>query len=135
MKKTHDKKNRNLQEVEHALGSLSNEDLIRLDQAALFLVHKNSITNSEKLLNETIKSVLNGERKWPCDVNFMTFLRQAMRSKADNYHKKQQRMNRLLQADNHENNQSNPEEEFLAHGASCVRLKDQHQNLSVILGS
>lgn len=113
MNKIHDKKYASQHEVECALRNLTDEDIYRLEKAALFLVGNNSITNPRKILRETIKSALSGDRHWCTEVKFMTFLQQALRSNADNYHKKQRRMYRLLKAGNVGDEGKSPEEKLL----------------------
>lgn len=101
------------EDVEKALSSLSDEDLLRLDLGADYLVSRSEIISPEKLLKKTVESVLAKSRQWPTDVEFVVFLLNAMRSIADGYRRKQSRMFRLLDNEDLGSDSGSPEEQLL----------------------
>jgi DNA-directed RNA polymerase specialized sigma24 family protein len=68
------------QEVEAALLSLNQTDLIRLKRIAQLRAAANQPMSWEDLLQEGISRALAGSRKWPSTVPFVAFLAQTMRS-------------------------------------------------------
>lgn len=113
MEKKPDREYASVEDAETALSGLSDADWLRLDMSARLLVSNNEIVSPENLLKEAIENVLSGSRKWPSDVNFTTFLYNVMRSMADGYRKKQQRMFQLLDNEVSGNERGNPEDQLI----------------------
>ena len=114
MGKRSDEDYTSVEEVEEALQKLSNVDLIGLDEISRDFIAENSIISPEKLLEETLNNILEGRRRWPSDVDIMTFLRNALRSQASGYWPKQDKMFNEIRAGSNEEKINNPEEELIS---------------------
>ena len=68
-----------------ALRRLSETDLLRLEQLARLRVIGLHAVDWRDLLHEAIVRMLDGSRRWPCDVPLVVFLHQTMRSIASDH--------------------------------------------------
>ncbi len=110
MKKRSDDSYASIEQVEIALQGLATVDLLRLDELSRSFIAENSIISPEKLLKETLTSILEGKRRWPLDVNFLIFLRNALRSKANGYWEKQKKLFFKLQVESDNKEINDPEQ-------------------------
>jgi DNA-directed RNA polymerase specialized sigma24 family protein len=74
---------RSVEDALAAIEALSDADWIRLQKAAHYWAEGNWLESADDLLNEAMARVLESTRHWPQDVAFTTFLRNAMRSIAE----------------------------------------------------
>lgn len=72
-----------LDQIEQALRALTDADFRSLRKFASQHLWKTSIDNPDELINETIRRLADGDRKWPTNIPFDFFLKNAMRSVAD----------------------------------------------------
>lgn len=88
-----------IDEVEKLLEDLSDEDVLRLDEWSMDYCVGLSIVTPENIFDEAINKVLAGDRRMPKGEDLMFCLKNAMRSIANNYRKKEERMLMLLRND------------------------------------
>jgi len=78
------------QDIEEALSSLSEADLLRLDKAAIHYSFPSRYT-PEELLQQTFSKVLDGSRNFKKGINIIAFLIKTMQSLASSCCKSQKR--------------------------------------------
>lgn len=72
-----------------ALASLTDADWLRLEKVAQYQVYRYASINPQEVLNEAVLRVLSGDRKCRPGLEFLQFLRGAIRSIADEFRKKE----------------------------------------------
>lgn len=78
-------------DVEDALLGLSDADLLRLQRLARFRARLIPALDWQDLLQEAIGRALDGRRRWPRAVDFMAFMRQTIRSIANEHWRREER--------------------------------------------
>jgi DNA-directed RNA polymerase specialized sigma24 family protein len=78
-------------EIEQALFDLKDADLLRLQRFARLRARLVPSMGWEDLLQEAIARLLDGRRKWPRSVKFVAFMRQTVRSIANEQWRRSQR--------------------------------------------
>jgi len=78
-------------DIEKTLAGLSDADLLRLQRFARLRSRLVPSMDWQDLLQEAIARVLDGRRKWPPTIEFMTFMRQTIRSIANEHWRREQR--------------------------------------------
>lgn len=107
-------------DIETTLAGLSDADLLRLQRFAQLRSRLVPWMAWEDLLQEAVARVLDGRRKWPPTVDFMAFMRQTIRSIANEHLRREQRKpshgefddERMLDGAHHANSQ--PERAVIA---------------------
>lgn len=125
-----DRKYASVDEIEVALCDLSDADLLRLDEIARIFIFKSdiSIISPENLLKESVNRALNGTRKWPKDIDFVVFLKNAIRSISSEYRGKESRVFRKLKADESSNLEENALEKII-NGENQDERKELYKKL------
>ena len=78
------------EECAAALHELSEADLRRLDELARLRAAGLASVDGRDLLHEAIVRMLDGKRRWPQDVPLLVFLRETMRSIANDHWRRQE---------------------------------------------
>ena len=85
-----------------ALNKLSDADIRRLEVIARLRTIGLNELEWRDLLNEAVIRLLNGSRRWPQDVELITFLRETMRSIVSDYWRRRETSPILLETDLHQ---------------------------------
>lgn len=86
-------------EIVDALNRLSEADIRRLGMSARIRTIAHNELDWQDLLNDAIDRLLNGSRKWPQDVDLVTFLRETMRSIISDYRRGRRKRPILLETE------------------------------------
>lgn len=73
------------EEVAKTLSSLTDSDLLRLKRIAQLRASGLTSVDWRDLLNEAVERSLNGTRRWPCEIPFVAFMAQTIRSIANEH--------------------------------------------------
>lgn len=107
-------------EVEKALLGLGDADLLRLRRFAQLRSRPIPSIEWQDLLQEATARALDGRRKWPLTVDFMAFMRQTIRSIANEYIRREDRKPAHAEFDDEQivdrslNSEGEPERRVLA---------------------
>ncbi len=82
--------------IERAVAALSDADLLRLKQIALFRARRLPGIEWADLLNEAVGRALAGDRHWPPELPLVAFLAGIMRSLAEELWRQQRQRNALF---------------------------------------
>lgn len=78
-------------EIDKTLMGLADADLLRLQRFAQLRCRVVPWLEWQDLLQEAIARVLDGRRKWPATIDFMAFMRQTIRSIANEHLRRERR--------------------------------------------
>jgi RNA polymerase sigma-70 factor (ECF subfamily) len=133
-----------IEEVREALLALSRNDLARLNAIAKIRARAALGLQWQDLLHTAVERVIDGSRRWPRDLSFLTFMRQVMRSLASEHVRKAVTGPIRLESDLHGDSSGqslfvkvhsedpDPEREVLARQALAV-VRSQFADDAVVL--